>query len=243
MDEVRLSKVMAQRGLCSRREADAYIERGWVFVDGERVTQLGTKIRPDQEIVLAPEAELRQAARVTVLLNKPVGYVSSQAEDGYTPAVVLVRPENRFAGDRSGIAFHESHVHGLAVAGRLDIDSQGLLVLTQDGRVAKRLIGEDTKIDKEYLVRVRGTLSDDRLKLLNHGLSLDERPLKPADVSWVNEDQLKFVLWEGRKRQIRRMCELVGLSVVGLKRVRIGKVMLGNLPDGQWRYLRDDEVF
>lgn len=242
-DDVRLSKLMAQRGLCSRREADAYIERGWVFVDGERVTQLGTKIRPEQEIVLAPEAESRQAARVTVLLNKPVGYVSSQAEDGYTPAVVLVRPENRFAGDRSGISFHESHVHGLAVAGRLDIDSQGLLVFTQDGRIAKRLIGDDTKVEKEYLVRVRGVLDDRGLGLLNHGLSLDGRALKPADVSWINDEQLRFVLKEGRKRQIRRMCKLVGLSVAGLKRVRIGSVVLGNLPEGQWRYLREDEEF
>lgn len=243
MDEVRLSKLMAQRGMCSRREADAYIERGWVLVDGERVTQLGVKVRPDQHIELAPEAASRQEARVTVLLNKPIGYVSGQAEDGYTPAVVLVRPENRFSGDRSGIVFQEAHVHGLAVAGRLDIDSQGLLVLTQDGRIAKRLIGEDTKVEKEYLVRVRGKLSEHSLALLNHGLSLDGRALKPADVSWLNDDQLRFVLREGKKRQIRRMCELVGLSVVGLKRVRIGKVRLENLPEGQWRYLRADESF
>lgn len=243
MDEIRLSKLMAQRGMCSRREADAYIERGWVLVDGERVTQLGTKVRPEQAIVLAPEAASRQAARVTVLLNKPVGYVSSQAEDGYQPAIVLVRPETRYRNDRSGIAFHESHLHGLAVSGRLDIDSQGLLVLTQDGRIAKRLIGDDTKVEKEYLVRVRGTLSNEQLQLLNHGLSLDGRALRPAEVSWMNREQLKFILREGRKRQIRRMCELVGLSVVGLKRVRIGRVHLEGLPEGQWRYLGADEAF
>jgi len=116
-------------------------------------------------------------------------------------------------------------------------------VLTQDGRVAKQLIGDDSAIDKEYLVRVQGRLKDGGLQLLNHGLQLDGKALKPAQVSWQNEDQLRFVLREGKKRQIRRMCELVGLRVTGLKRVRIGKVRLGNLPAGQWRYLREDESF
>jgi len=123
----------------------------------------------------------------------------------------------------------------------LDIDSTGLLVLTQDGRVARQLIGENSTIEKEYLVRVEGELSEAGLKKLNHGLELDGVKLKPAKVSWQNEDQLRFVLREGRKRQIRRMCELVGLNVVGLKRVRIGSVSLGKLPLGQWRYLRPNE--
>jgi 23S rRNA pseudouridine2604 synthase len=125
----------------------------------------------------------------------------------------------------------------------LDIDSTGLLVLTQDGRVAKQLIGEDSEVEKEYLVRVEGTLSAEALASLIHGLALDGEPLKPARVKWQNEDQLNFVLTEGKKRQIRRMCELVGLKVVGLKRIRIGKVKLGDLPMGKWRYLRDDEAF
>ena len=116
-------------------------------------------------------------------------------------------------------------------------------MLTQDGRVAKQLIGETSDMDKEYLVRVEGKLSPDDLKLLNHGLSLDGKALKPAKVRWQNEDQLNFILREGKKRQIRRMCELVGLRVVGLKRIRIGRVVLGDLPIGQWRYLRADEAF
>ncbi|RYG62767.1 pseudouridine synthase, partial [bacterium] len=132
---------------------------------------------------------------------------------------------------------------GLAPAGRLDIDSTGLLVLTQDGRVAKQLIGENSSVEKEYLVRVEGRLSDEGLARLRHGLSLDGVKLRPAQVSWQNEDQLRFVLREGRKRQIRRMCETVGLYVTGLKRVRSGKVLLGGLPPGQWRYLRPDESF
>ena len=98
-------------------------------------------------------------------------------------------------------------------------------------------------MEKEYLVRVTGRLSDSGLKRLNHGLELDGKPLKPAQVSWQNEDQLRFILHEGKKRQIRRMCELVGLRVTGLKRIRIGRIVLGNLPSGKWRYLRDDEGF
>jgi 23S rRNA pseudouridine2604 synthase len=132
---------------------------------------------------------------------------------------------------------------GLAPAGRLDIDSTGLLVLTQDGRIAKQLIGEDSPVEKEYMVRVQGTLVGNGLNLLNHGLSLDGKKLKPAKVSWLNDDQLRFTLNEGKKRQIRRMCELVGLKVTALKRVRIGKVKLGDLPVGQWRYLGEDEKF
>ena len=139
--------------------------------------------------------------------------------------------------------FDRAHLKGLAPAGRLDIDSTGLLVLTQDGRIAKQLIGQDSEIEKTYLVRVEGKLSDAGLQSLNHGLSLDGEALKPAKVTWQNEDQLRFVLKEGKKRQIRRMCELVGLIAVGLKRVSIGNVMLGDLPVGQWRYLRADERF
>ncbi|HEX5392589.1 MAG TPA: pseudouridine synthase, partial [Rhodocyclaceae bacterium] len=218
---VRISKLMAERGLCSRREADGYIEQGLVYVDGQRVTELGTRADPQAIITLAPGAKLQQERRVTILINKPVGYVSGQAEDGYEPASVLVTAENQFGEDRD-IRFTRAHLRGLAPAGRLDIDSTGLLVLTQDGRIARKLIGEDSDVEKEYLVRVEGDIIENGLKLLNHGLSLDGKPLRPAKVSWSNEDQLRFVLREGKKRQIRRMCELVGLHVVGLKRVRIG---------------------
>lgn len=239
----RLSKIMAQRGLCSRREADRYIERGLVFVDGVRITELGTKVSPSANVEMSQEGLARQQSQVTILLNKPVGYVSGQAEDGYKPAAALISASSRWQLDKSSRRFNPNQLKGLEPAGRLDIDSTGLLVLTQDGRIAKKIIGENSKVDKEYLVRVTGRLSADGLTLLNHGLSLDGKQLKPAEVSWLNEDQLKFVLREGKKRQIRRMCELVGLKVTGLKRIRIGNVMLGNLPLGQWRYLRDNEQF
>ncbi|MES1981580.1 MAG: pseudouridine synthase [Pseudomonadota bacterium] len=243
MEKVRLSKLMSEQGLCSRREADSYIERGWVLVDGVPVTELGTKINPDQRITLNRAAQNQQQTRVTILLNKPIGYVSGQAEDNHKPAVTLISAATRYAADRAPVHFHPMHLQGIAPAGRLDIDSQGLLVLTQDGRVAKQLIGEDSPVDKEYLVRVQGKIFGNGLSLLNHGLQLDGVALKPAKVSWQNDDQLRFILREGKKRQIRRMCELVGLKVSGLKRVRIGRIKLGDLPVGQWRYLGENEKF
>ncbi|MDD5176218.1 MAG: pseudouridine synthase [Sterolibacterium sp.] len=243
MELVRISKLMSAQGICSRREADDYIERGWVFVDGERVTELGSRAYPTQKITLHKAAQASQQARVSILLNKPIGYVSGQAEHDHKPAYTLINAASRYPGDHSPLRFKAAHLKGLVPAGRLDIDSLGLLVLTQDGRIAKRLIGKDTEIEKEYLVRVEGKLSAANLALLNFGLSLDGEALKRAQVGWQNDDQLRFVLREGKKRQIRRMCELVGLKVLGLKRVRIGKVMLGDLPLGQWRYLDDHEKF
>jgi 23S rRNA pseudouridine2604 synthase len=237
---------MTALGLASRREADEWIEAGWVKVNGA-LAILGQRVQPGDRIEVDPAATHEQLQRVTILLHKPIGFVSGQAEAGYQNAATLVTAASQWSGDRSGLRFRDGHVRGLAPAGRLDIDSTGLLVLTQDGRVARRLIGEDTKVEKEYLVRVQytrpGRLPDADLRRLNHGLELDGKPLRPAKVSWQNEDQLRFVLREGRKRQIRRMCELVGLKVVGLKRVRIGSVTLGRLPVGQWRYLREDERF
>jgi 23S rRNA pseudouridine2604 synthase len=230
-------------GLCSRREADEWIEKGWVKVDGKVVDVLGMRVSPFARIDVDEAAAQHQSEQVTILLNKPIGYVSGQAEDGHTPASVLITPENRWADDPSGIRFKPAHLRGLAPAGRLDVDSTGLIVFTQDGRVAKRLIGSHSEVEKEYLVRVEGKLDAAGMKLLQHGLELDGVKLKPARVSWQNEDQLRFVLREGRKRQIRRMCELVGLTVTGLKRVRSGSVSLGPLPVGRWRYLRSDERF
>lgn len=241
-DKIRLSKLMAERGLCSRREADELISKGWVKVDGAVVDQLGSKVSPSSEIELHPAARNKLDRLVTILLNKPIGYVSGQPEKGYEPAVRLITIDSQ-EREASDPKLDRRHFDGLAPAGRLDIDSQGLLVFTQNGQVAKSLIGEDTEVEKEYLVRVRGNITDGELKLLNFGLELDGVPLKRAKVEWLNQDQLRFVLREGKKRQIRRMCEAVGLSVAGLKRVRIGNVRLGDLPEGKWRFLRPDEKF
>lgn len=248
---IRINKRIADMGLCSRREADEWVENGWVKVNGE-VATMGQNVVPGDRIEIDQKAQDRQDQQVTILLNKPMGYVSGQAEDGHEPAVVLITNENRWNEDRSKTRFNFSQLKGLAPCGRLDIDSVGLLVLTQDGRVARQIIGEDSEVDKEYLVRVtfgdrdvdvQSVFPEEKLALLRHGLSLDEQPLKPAQVDWQNPEQLRFVLTEGKKRQIRRMCEQVGLKVVGLKRIRIGGVTLGNLPTGQWRYLAAHENF
>ena len=239
---VRLSKVMSERAMCSRREADLWIERGWVLVNGVRISELGTRINQDAEITISKDAERDQAKQVTILLNKPVGYVSGQPEPGCIPAITLITQENQLRQPGTP-EFKPWMLRSLAPAGRLDIDSTGLLVLTQDGRVAKKLIGEDSQAEKEYLVRVSGEMIPGGLKLLGFGLELDGKPLKQAWVKQLNEDQLHFILKEGKKRQIRRMCEAVGLTVIGLKRVRIGRVRLGELALGQWRFLRPDEHF
>ena len=273
---VRLNKRMAELGMASRREADDWIAKGWVRVNG-RVAEMGQQVTPDVRIEIDKQAQGEKANQVTILLNKPLGLVSGQAEDGHQPAITLVQPQNRWAEDNARFFFHPRQLQHLVPAGRLDIDSTGLLVLTQDGRIARQLIGEDSHMEKEYLVRVAYTgvenpaaatsaaathaplkAIDDRdpvrndvasvfpahkLALLRVGLSLDGQPLQPAKVEWQNPEQLRFVLTEGKKRQIRRMCEQVGLKVVGLKRVRVGRVMLGNLPVGQWRYLQPHEAF
>jgi 23S rRNA pseudouridine2604 synthase len=246
-EPLRLSKRMSELGLCSRREADEWISCGWVRVDGKVVSELGSKILPHQRVTIERQASAQQSKRVTILINKPMGYVSGQAEDGYTPAVALIKAESRWKDDQAQESFHPTQLRNLVPAGRLDIDSIGLLILTQDGRIAKQLIGQDTSVDKEYLVRVEytkpGKLPESQLKRLIHGLWLDGKPLLPAKVRWQNEDQLSFTLREGKKRQIRRMCEAVDLKVLGLKRVRIGRVTLGDLPVGEWRYLRPEEEF
>ena len=261
--EIRLNKRMADLGLCSRREADEWIARGWVLVHGAPAV-MGMPVAPDARVEVMPQARHQQAGQVTILLHKPVGYVSGQPEDGHEAAATLVGAPSQWRGDArmpgDGRRFAPEHTRGLAPAGRLDIDSTGLLVLTQDGRVARTLIGENSGVEKEYLVRVQyaphgpqgaGVVAQNvqavfpaaQMALLRHGLNLDGQALKPAQVDWQNPEQLRFVLIEGKKRQIRRMCEQVGLHVVGLKRIRIGGVLLGNLPVGQWRYLGSDERF
>jgi len=252
----RLNKKLAALGHCSRREADEWIAKGWVRVNNE-VAAMGQLVGPQDEIQILRRAHTAQAERVTFLLHKPVGYVSGQPEDGHASAAELLGRDTQWARGSSWPALAPRRVRGSAPAGRLDIDSTGLLVLTQDGRVARQLIGEDSEVEKEYLVRVHwiqapnGVVTEDvqsvfptsSLAMLRHGLSLDGQALRPAEVEWQNPEQLKFILREGKKRQIRRMCEAVGLKVVGLKRVRIGRITLGDLPLGQWRLLGADERF
>lgn len=244
-EKLRLSKLMSERGICSRREADEYIAKGYVSVDGVVVTEMGFKVLPTVKVSLSSQAMTQQNNLITIMLNKPIGYVSAQPEPRYTPAIRLITDGNQWQEDNERLKMGD--LKNIAVTGRLDIDSQGILLFTQDGRLAKKIIGENTEIEKEYLVRVQylgseRQLPTEKLKLLNHGLELEGQKLKPAEVSWINDDQLKFVLREGKKRQIRRMCELVDLKVTGLKRVRLGNLKLGHLPEGQWRFVNPEEI-
>ncbi len=239
----RISKHLAEAGYCSRREADDWIEKGWVFVNGVRAI-LGQKVSEEDEVTLDQKAQRDRSSKRTILLHKPVGFVSSQPEKDYRPAITLLTFENhsRIASQPPPKSSREIQ-KDMAVAGRLDIDSRGLLVFTQDGHLAKMLIGPNSTIEKEYHVRFEGQVEENQLKLLRHGLSLDDQPLKPAKVTLLEPGLLRFVLIEGKKRQIRRMCEAVGLRVVDLKRVRIGNVLLGSLEEGRWRYLQPSEHF
>ena len=234
MAGIRLSKVMADRGLCSRREADELIRQGLVEVDGKVVSILGTRIDPSVQITLAPQALRARQRLVTVLLNKPPGYVSTQPEKGYRDARSLICAANRHCQPRS-IERQSPHRAAIHVA--------GLLVLTEDGVIARQLIHPEHPISKEYVVRVRGKIVESALDTLREGLELDGKKLRKADVVQNKSDQLRFVLTEGRNRQIRRMCELVGLEVVSLTRTRIGNILLGRLPRGKWRLMKHDEAF
>jgi 23S rRNA pseudouridine2604 synthase len=282
---IRLNKLLASKGLCSRREADRFIAGGLVQVNGVIVPDLGAKVPADAVVKVLPTAARELSQQYTVLLNKPLGIVSSQAEHGYTPAIQLLSRRNQFVGGRrtqppenvndndngneddddEDTSLHQRNnknprpssprqLRGWSAAGRLDINSTGLLVLTQAGRIVQEVIG-GAKVEKEYLVRVHPPLTSmsssttptiatlDKVHQLLEGIECTGELLEAESVDVVNENQLRFVLTAGRKHHIRRMCKAVQLQVQALKRVRIGKVVLGDLPVGCWRYLRDHEPF
>lgn len=235
-EAVRINKWLGQSGVCSRREADALIADGLVSIDGVTVTDAGRKIEPGQTLTLADRAQAALASGVTIVMHKPVGYVSGQPEPGKVPAVRLLTAANRL-GEGEVPAADAS----LPPIGRLDEDSRGLLLLSSDGVVAKAVIGPGSTLDKEYLVRVTGDVTEKALAQLRHGIMLDGRVLKRAKVTRVEPQRLRFILTEGRNRQIRRMCERVGLEVVDLLRIRIGPIRLDGVAEGQWRMLSQAE--
>ncbi|MEZ6029930.1 MAG: pseudouridine synthase [Hyphomonadaceae bacterium] len=235
-EPMRVNKWLAQAGVCSRREAEELITAGAVMIDGERVSDAGRKIAPGQTLTLNERAELGLGAQVSVVINKPPGVVSAQPEHGQIPAARLLTAEAQV-----GKGIVPSSRASLPALGRLDQDSRGLLLLSEDGVLAKAIIGPDSEIDKEYVVTVRGKVDRTKIQKLRHGLELDGRQLRPAKVTLEDMQVLRFVLTEGRNRQIRRMCELVELEVADLVRVRIGPLRLGDLPEGKWRHLTGDE--
>ena len=236
-EPVRVNKWLAQSGVCSRREADALIEQGLVRIDGETITSAGHKIEPGQTLTLDQDGAAALDARMTILYHKPIGIVSGQPEPGETPAIRMIRRANVFGPADIYPGFETK----LAPVGRLDKDSHGLLILSEDGVLAKAIIGPESDLEKEYRVVVRGEIFEEKLKWLRHGLELDGRKLKPAKVVQTGDQTLTFILKEGRNRQIRRMCDMCELRVTDLYRVRIGSLRIGNLPEGQWRYMTPEE--
>ena len=233
----RVNKWLAQAGVCSRREAEALIADGLVSIDGAVVEDVGRKILPGQTLVLADRATDKLESSLTIMIHKPVGIVSSQPEDGQIPAVRLLKRENLWA--------HEAVIpdfgNHLAPVGRLDMDSRGLLILSEDGVVAKAVIGPQSELEKEYRVAIMGEITEEKLELMRFGLELDGRELRPAHVEVISDQRLRVILQEGRNRQIRRMCELLEWKVVDLFRVRVGPLTLGDMPEGYWRPLTAQE--
>jgi 23S rRNA pseudouridine2604 synthase len=245
----RVNKWMAQTGVCSRREAESLILQGLVSIDGIVISEPGHKIEPGQTLTLADTATEDLAAKISVVVHKPMGLVSAHPEDHQDEARSLITPDRFWSpltgrqtdGQTGGQGSTPAYDLSLPPLGRLDLDSRGLLLLSEDGVLAKAVIGPDSNLEKEYLVRVAGEIKPGKISLLQHGLSLDGRKLLPARVSQIGAQDLRIVLNEGRNRQIRRMCEAVGLYVQDLLRVRIGPLRLQKLPQGMWRYLTAQE--
>lgn len=232
-EPVRLSKRLAALIGCSRREAEHYIENGWVSVDGRTVEEPQFKVS-DNIVSLDPAASLDAVHPATILLHKPEG---ASAAEGADLAWQKISLETRSADDNSGVRPLKRHFHKLTIPMGLESDSSGLTVLTQDWRVSRRLIEEALTIEQEYVVDVSGQLVPDGLALLNHGLSVCGWPIAPCKASWQSESRLRFAIKAPQPGQLRAMCVQVGLTPLAVKRIRIGRVSMGKLPVGQWRYL------
>ena len=237
-ESIRLSKRLAELLSCSRSEAEQYIEGGCVLVDGQVVEEQGARVLPQQKVELAPEASLAAPVPVTILLHKPAG-----CDTGSHTVAQLITPENHAADDRSGLRFIKRHLTGLNLTAPLESYASGLLVLTQDWRIARKLIDDAARVEQEFIVEVNGEIAADGLQLLNHGLKFNGRLLPPIKVSWQNETRLRFALKGPQPGQIKRMCEMVGLHVLAMKRIRIGRLPMAGLQAGQWRYLLGYEQF
>lgn len=240
-EPVRISKLMSQRGLCSRREAERLIEAGSVVVDGQVVREQGTKADPKAEIRIEGPGATWMARKVTVLCNKPPGIVSTQPEGEQVPAWTLLTAE-RFAGTLDEAARRViDQPWYLNVAGRLDRDSRGLLVLSSDGLVVRRITAGGA-VGKVYRVALDRMPDEEQFRRLQGRMVLDGKPLKKMQVTRAGRQHLRFELSEGRKHQIRRACRLVGLEVRDLQRTGIGPWTLGDLGEGRWRLATSEEL-
>ena len=238
-DPHRLAKRVADLAGCSRSDAEQYIRNGWVRVDG-RVVEDPAHPVSGEVVTLDPDARLEAVEPATVLLHKPAGY---DTISGRKAAAGLVKPGTRWSEDPSGVRMLDRHFNRLTPLVPLDAEASGLMVLTQDGRVWRRLTEDGDQIEQEYVVEVRGEMGPYGLRKLGHGLHYNGRALPPCKVSWQNEVRLRFALKGVQGGQLRDMCRQVGLDVVSIRRLRIGKVSLAKMPVGMWRYLPAGERF
>ncbi|MBP1689096.1 MAG: RNA-binding protein [Deltaproteobacteria bacterium] len=238
-EPIRLAKRVAELQGCSRREAELFISGGWVRVDGIVVEEPQFRVT-DQQVEIDPKADLSQAEPVTLLLHKPPGY---QTAEGAPSAAQLLNPDTLWNEDASGIRPLKKHFTQLTLCGPLETDASGLVVFTQDWRVARKLTEDAATLEHEVIVEVAGEMAPNGLKRLNRGIPYNGRTPPAIKVSWQNETRLRVALKGAQPGQIAHLCEAVGLQVLSMKRIRLGRVPLGKLPPGQWRYLREDERF
>ena len=251
-EAVRLSKRLAEQLPCSRREAELYIEGGWVRVDGAVVEAPGARVLPSQQVVLAPGARPEEAPPVTLILHKPPGFEAGlgggagpqgSRSQGAPQALALLNAASHLPEDASGMRVLQRHFKQLECFTPLPTEASGLVVYTQDRRIARKLAEDIETLEQECIAEVAGQITEGGLQQLCHGLSFNGRPLPPIKVSWQNEARLRFALKGIRPGQVAAMCAAVGLSLVSLRRIRIGRVPLAKLPEGQWRYLQPWERF
>ncbi|MGZ8291313.1 MAG: rRNA pseudouridine synthase [Telluria sp.] len=240
---IRLAKRVAEMIPCSRGEAERYIAGGWVSVDGVVAEDPGARVLDEQDVTLHPDARADEIPAVTILLHKPAGYNAGVGTDGL-PALSLVTGETLVPADHGRQhRFLKRHTHNMTIASPLETIASGLVVYTQDFRVARKLVEEGLRVENEYIVEVAGSISEGGLALLNHGLPYNGKPIAPMKVSWQNETRLRFAAKGVKPGQLEHMCRMVNLKVVGIKRIRIGRLPMAGLPSGQWRYLQDYERF
>lgn len=231
-ESVRLAKHLAGMLSCSRREAEQYIEGGWVRVQGQQVEEPGYRLQAGQDVTLLPGADAREIPPVTILYHKPAGIDVADPDS----AGKLLSSDTMAPDDRSGHRFLRKHLRGLILATPLEASASGLLVFSQEYGVSRKLRDDAANIEHEYVVDVAGELITDGLALLNQGLSWKGSLLPAIKVSWQSETRLRFALKTPPAGLIAHMCGEVGLEVLSIKRIRVGRFPMAGLPVGQWRY-------
>lgn len=242
IEAIRLAKRVAAQLGCSRAEAERYIAGGGVSVDGQMIEDPASRVLPSQDVRVLPGATADESPPVTFLLHKPAGFNSGVGVRG-EPALTCLVPEKHAAQGHGQQRFLKRHLAKLTLTSPLETDASGLVVYTQDFRVARKLVDEASRLEQEYVVEISGQIKENGLKLLNHGLTFNGKPIAPMKVSWQNENRLRFALKDVRPGLINHMCSEVGLEIVDMRRMRIGRVSMAGLQVGEWRYLLENERF